>query len=547
MALNPFFLQGSQSEQRLVQDLINEQLQIYGVEVTYIPRKFVRKQTILKEIQSSAFDDNFLLEAYINTYEGYGGQGDVMTKFGVSLRDELTLTISRERFEDFISPFLEADDDYELSTRPREGDVIFFPLGQRLFEVKFVEHEEPFYQLGKNYVYQLKCELFEFEDEVFDTDIEEIDSQLEDIGYITTLQLIGVGQTATANASMNPSNKGYVRQIVLNNDGAGYKSTPNVAISTAPTGVGNVNATAVAITTHRAGVFSIERIVLTNAGAGYTTPPLVTITGGGGVGAAATAAVEQSNFGIVDFTVSNNGVGYAATPTVTIIGNSTSPAAAEVNLLANNTISDILIKNAGIGYTQEPTVTISNPSLISGVGNFARGEKVKGLSSGIEARVKEWDSDTRILKISNVGIGSTQSAFIPGETIQATESTFFTVGLSTVATIGITTTILTGINTSGISINQQLNQVSVGQSVIVGTGVTVTNIGVGTIFISTPTLNTTGGFTTSISFGSTVFSNYALDFFSEENQDTTFESNEIIESEADDIIDFSEGNPFGTF
>ena len=106
---------------------------------------------------------------------------------------------------------------------------------------------------------------------------------------------------------------------------------------------------------------------------------------------------------------------------------------------------------------------------------------------------------------------------------------------------------MTGINTSGISINQQLNQVSVGQSVIVGTGVTVTNIGVGTIFISTPTLNTTGGFTTSISFGSTVFSNYALDFFSEENQDTTFESNEIIESEADDIIDFSEGNPFGTF
>ena len=547
MALNPFFLQGSPNEQNLVQDLINEQLKIYGVDVTYIPRKFVRKQTILKEIQSSAFDDNFLLEAYINTYEGYGGQGDVMTKFGVSLRDELTLTISRERFEDFISPFLEADDDYELSTRPREGDVIFFPLGQRLFEVKFVEHEEPFYQLGKNYVYQLKCELFEFEDEVFDTDIEEIDSQLEDIGYITTLQLIGVGQTATANASMNLSNKGYIRQIVLNNDGAGYKSTPNVAISTAPTGVGNVNATAVAITTHRAGVFSIERIVLTNAGAGYTTPPLVTITGGGGVGAAATAAVEQSNFGIVDFTVSNNGVGYAATPTVTIIGNSTSPAAAEVNLLANNTISDILIKNAGIGYTQEPTVTISNPSLISGVGNFERGEIVRGISSGIEARVKEWDSDTRILKISNVGIGSTQSAFIPGETIQATESTFFTVGLSTVATIGITTTILTGINTSGISINQQLNQVSVGQSVIVGTGVTVTNIGVGTIFISTPTLNTTGGFTTSISFGSTVFSNYALDFFSEENQDTTFESNEIIESEADDIIDFSEGNPFGTF
>ena len=546
MALNPFFLQGSQSEQRLVQSLINEQLKIYGVEVTYIPRKFVRKQTIIKEVQSSAFDDNFLLEAYVNTYEGYGGQGDIMTKFGVSLRDELTLTISRERFEDFISPFLESDEDYELASRPREGDIIFFPLGARLFEVKFVEHEEPFYQLGKNYVYQLKCELFEYEDEVIDTGIDIIDSQLEDTGYISTLQLIGTGVTATANATINPSGRGYIREIVLNNDGSGYSSTPNVAISTAPFAAGNVDATAVAITTTRSGIFSIDRILLTNAGAGYTTPPTVTITGGGGVGAAATAAVEQSNFGIVDFTITNNGVGYAAKPIVTITGISTSPAAAEVNLLADNTISDILLKNAGIGYTIAPTITIANPSLISGVGNFERGEVVRGMSSGIEARVKEWDIDTKILKISNVGIGSTQKAFIPGETIQATESTHFIVGLTTVATIGVTTTLITGINTSGISLNQELNTLEFGQLSVIGTGATVTNIGAGQINISILSLNTTG-VTTVVSFGSSVMTNYSLDFFDEDNQDTTFESNEIIESEADDILDFSEGNPFGTF
>ena len=546
MALNPFFLQGSQSEQRLVQNLINEQLKIYGVEVTYIPRKFVRKQTIIKEVQSSAFDDNFLLEAYLNTYEGYSGQGDIMTKFGVSLRDEVTLTISKERFEDFISPFLEADEDYELASRPREGDIIFFPLGARLFEVKFVEHEEPFYQLGKNYVYQLKCELFEYEDEVIDTGIDVIDSQLEDVGYISTLQLIGVGATATATAQINSAGKGYIRQIVLNNDGSGYSSTPNVAISTAPTGAGNANATAVAITTTRAGIFSIDRILLTNAGAGYITPPTVTISGGGGVGAAATAALESTNFGIIDFTITNNGIGYGATPTVTITGNNTSPAIAEVIMLADNTISDIRSRNAGIGYTQQPTVTIANPSLISGVGNFARGEVVKGVSSGVEARVKEWDTDTRILKISNVGIGTTQRAFIPGETIQATESTFFTVGLTTSATIGVTTTLISGINTSGISLNQELNQVEFGQTIVIGTGATVTSIGAGTINISNISLNTTG-ITTTVSFGSTVLSNYALDFFSEENQDTTFESNDILESEADDILDFSEGNPFGTF
>ena len=546
MALNPFFLQGSQSEQRLTQDLINEHLKIFGVEVTYIPRKFVRKQTIIKEVQSSAFDDNFLLEAYVNTFEGYGGQGDIMTKFGVSLRDELTVTISKERFEDFISPFLSADDDYELSTRPREGDIIFFPLGARLFEVKFVEHEDPFYQLGKNYVYQLKCELFEYEDEVIDTGIDVIDSQIEDIGFIQTLQLIGTGITATANAQLNVAGRGYIREIILNNDGSGYTSTPNVAISTAPFAAGNINATAVAITTTRGGIFSIDRIELTHAGIGYTTPPLVTITGGGGVGAAATAAVELSNFGIVDFTMSNNGVGYAVTPTITITGLSTSPAVAEANLLADNTISDIRIRNAGIGYTETPTVTIANPSLISGVGNYERGEIIRGMSSGIEARVKEWDTDTKILKISNVGIGTTQAAFIPGETIQATESTHFIVGLTTVATIGVTTTLITGINTSGISLNQELNTLEFGQLPVIGSGATVTNIGAGQINISKVSLNNTG-VTTVVSFGSSVMTNYSLDFFNEENQDTTFESNDIFESEADQILDFSEGNPFGTF
>ena len=168
MALNPFFLQGSSSEQRLVQSLINEQLKMYGVEVTYIPRKLINVDNIFTEVESSKFDDNYSIEAYVNTYEGYAGGGDILTKFGMSLKDEVTLTISKERFEDFISPFLAAEPDSEvpLSTRPREGDLIYFPLGQRLFEVKFVEHEDPFYQLGKNYVYQLKCELFEYEDEV---------------------------------------------------------------------------------------------------------------------------------------------------------------------------------------------------------------------------------------------------------------------------------------------------------------------------------------------------------------------------------------------
>ena len=557
MALNPHFLQGSQGEQRLVQDLINEHLKIYGVEVTYIPRKFVRQQTIIREVQSSVFDDNFLLEAYVNTFDGYGGQGDIMTKFGVSLRDELTVTISKERFEDFISPFLASDDDYTLSSRPREGDIIFFPLGQRLFEVKFVEHEQPFYQLGKNYVYQLKCELFEYEDEVLDTGIDIIDSQLEDVGYISKLQLIGAGTTATANAQLNLVNRGYIREIILNDDGNGYTSTPNVAISTAPFVSGNVNATAVAITTSRGGVFSIERIELTHAGIGYTEAPLVKITGGGGVGAAATAALESSNYGIVDFTMTNNGVGYAATPTVTIVGLNTVPAVAEANLLADGTISDIRLRNAGIGYTQQPTVTISMPSVVptanpelSGVGNFDVGEIVRGLDSQIEARVKTWDTDTRILEITNVGIGTTQASFIPGEVIQATESIYFNTVSQVVVSVGTSSNTINGISTAGLELGFAVKEAfsGVGNTIpVCGTGSTITGIFAGYVTIEPPCVNNVACPNVIISFGTTAFSNYVVDFFDEDNQNTTFESNEIIESEADDIIDFSEGNPFGTF
>ena len=162
MALNPFFLQGTQSEQRLVQDLVNEHLRFHGVEVTYIPRKFVNRKTVIEEVQTSKFDDNFSIEGYVNTYDGYGGAGDILTKFGVSIRDELILTISKERFEDFIAPFMvsidDGTEDSELptSTRPREGDLVYFPLGQRLFEVKFVEHEDPFLSTRKKLCLSVK-------------------------------------------------------------------------------------------------------------------------------------------------------------------------------------------------------------------------------------------------------------------------------------------------------------------------------------------------------------------------------------------------------
>ena len=428
MALNPHFLQGSRGEQRLVQSLINEHLKIYGVEVTFIPRKFVNQASIIEEVQASKFDDNFLIEAYVDNYDGYAGAGDVLTKFGMSLRDEVTLTISKERFEEFIAPFMDADDDIELSSRPREGDLVFFPLGQRLFEIKFVEHEEPFYQLGSNYVYKLKCELFEYEDEVIDTSIEAIDTQVEEDGYIANLQLVGIGRTATASGSLA---SGYIREIFLNNDGSGFTGTPTVAISTSPSGQTGDNATAVAFTTSRANVTSIEKILLTNAGANYTTAPTITISGGGGTGAAATCSINTSSNGVIRFTVTDSGVGYGTAPTITVSTPSLGIASERAVGIASlgidpssgfNRVNSIFIQNPGENYGSSPTVTISDPETISGVGTYFFNEIVQGMRSGTQARVKNWDDDTGILKVGNIGIGTTTTGFFPGEDIKGLTS-----------------------------------------------------------------------------------------------------------------------------
>ena len=428
MALNPHFLQGSRGEQRLIQSLVNEHLKIYGIDVTFIPRKFVNQSTIIEEVTASKFDDNFLIEAYVENYDGYAGAGDVLTKFGMSLRDEVTLVISKERFEEFIAPFMDSGDDFELSSRPREGDLVFFPLGQRLFEIKFVEHEEPFYQLGSNYVYKLKCELFEYEDEVIDTSIEAIDTQVEDVGYIADLQLVGIGITALATPVVAT---GVVREIFLNNDGSGFTGTPIIGFSTSPSGLSGSTATAVAITSTRANVTSIESILITNAGFGYTEAPTITISGGGGTGAAATCSINTASNSIVRFTITQTGVGYGTAPTVTIGVPAGATAADRATGITSigidpssgfNRVNSIFITNAGAGYTGGETVTIADPETISGVGTYLFNEIVQGMRSGTQARVKSGDVDTGILQVGNIGIGTTTTSFFAGEDIKGLTS-----------------------------------------------------------------------------------------------------------------------------
>lgn len=427
MALNPFFLQGTANEQFLIQDLINEHLKIYGVDVYYLPRQVVSTETILKEITSSEFSDNYLIEAYVNNYEGYGKNSDVLTKFGIKSSNELSLTLSKERFDTFIGEFLESFNDSEiiLDQRPREGDLIFFPLGQRLFEIKHVEFENPFYQLGKNYIYELSCELFEYEDEVFDTSVEEIQDVMDDVGYITRLVLTGTGSTAGAEASASPNISGQIRKILVTNDGTGYTEPPSVVVEAPPSGA---TAVAVGIVTYKGGVYSLKEILLKSTGNGYVSPPKITITGGGtgASGAAATAVLSSTSISAVTIGISSAGSGYyGSAPVVTVGGPNTAYAGFTTAVLVaiknplTSGIGSIYIRDAGIGYTvgSAATITIANPPIISGVGTFITDEEITGATSGATARVRSWDTDTKVLRVV-VNSGS----FYPGEIVTGAAS-----------------------------------------------------------------------------------------------------------------------------
>jgi len=412
MALNSFFLQGSTGEQNLVQDLINEQLRMYGVEIHYLPRKYVTEKTVIREVIESKFDEAYPIEAYIENNEGYGDQTTLLSKFGIQALNEITLTISKERFESYITPLLDGKSDIKVSTRPSEGDLIYFPFGDRLFEIKFVEHEQPFYQLKKTYIYTLKCELFRYENEVIDTDVAEIDdiltsdsAQSEGLGGTQTLTMVGVGTQAAATVGYVVD--GAITNITVTNRGGGYKYIPQVGISSAPAG----GISGIGTATMISGIVacdknvdplrkSVQSVELINPGAGYTVVPGIRFiphsTGGGG--AAATATIGDGVIGIVTITDGGSGYSTANKPLVSFSGTSTVSAAATVLVSAAGTISQIRITNAGIGYTEAPTITLTNPG-ITGTGNYSLNEVITGQTSGITARVVKWTADTRSLDI----------------------------------------------------------------------------------------------------------------------------------------------------
>ena len=438
--LNPFFTQGTVGEQNLVQDLINEQLKMYGVDIFYLPRKYMTENTVLREVVQSKFDMALPLEAYVDNYDQYSGAGNILSKFGIESKDEVRLIISRERFENYITPLIQDQANVKLSTRPKSGDLIWFPLDDRVYEIKDIEYAKPYYQLQNLYVYELYCELFRLEDEVIATGIEDIDNNLigEDYdgqtddgintiqGPTQTLTLIGSAVQATATVAIFD---GGVRQFTISNRGGGYSSVPTVVVSAAPSG----GTTAIGIATMIGGINvcnlnanprdqSVQRVDVANSGAGYTVAPGVRFTGGGsgGTGAAATATIGDGVVGIV--TITNGGSGYTTPPTITFTnevfesGVTTVSAAATAVVSAAGTISNIFLTNAGVGYSVAPTMSIA-ASGSSGSGTFQFNEIVTGSSSGTTARVRVWNSTTNELEVGNV-----TGEFTRGETITGATS-----------------------------------------------------------------------------------------------------------------------------
>jgi len=192
---SPFFSNttGYSGEQSLVDDLVVEQIALTGVDIYYMPRKHLNLDRLLHESTKNVFEVAMSIPMYIKSFSGYQNGMELLTKFGVRSSDELTLVMSRSQFETFYAPYLnsyyqsiEGDPPHgqldknigHTSARPKEGDLIYFPFDDGIFEIKYVMFDQPFFQLGKGYVFEIQCEKFEYSGENFETGIEQIDDSM---------------------------------------------------------------------------------------------------------------------------------------------------------------------------------------------------------------------------------------------------------------------------------------------------------------------------------------------------------------------------------
>tara|TARA_B110000902_G_scaffold262091_1_gene338228 strand:- start:118 stop:1101 length:984 start_codon:yes stop_codon:yes gene_type:complete len=257
MPRNVYFSQAVKSEQNLYEDLIIESLKIFGQDAYYLPRTIINRDEIFGEDSSSKFDDAYMIEAYIENSDGFEGEGDLYSKFGLEIRDEATFIISRRQWQRFIGI------NYSNTTYPKpdEGDLIYLPLSNSFFEIKFVEEEQPFYQLSNLPVYKLNCALFEYNDEDMETGVAAIDLTQAKNAYQVGLDV------AVSNG--NHFTLGEIVTQTLLSDSTGYvtvfgevqtitKSTDNTTAIISVSNIGTVDTTNESTTTDSARDFLVS-------------------------------------------------------------------------------------------------------------------------------------------------------------------------------------------------------------------------------------------------------------------------------------------------
>lgn len=223
MARSPHFSQAVKSEQNLYEDIVIESLKIYGQDVYYLPRTVVNENTILGEDVASSFHNSYKIEMYLENQDGFDGEGDLFTKFGVEIRDEATFIVARKSWKKRISS---ANNNITV-LRPKEGDLIYLELANKLWEILHVEHEQPFYQLSNLPTYKLRCQLFEYSGEDIDTNIGAIDSVQSDFGYRAYLTMDSDGSLGGFTVGENVTQT-FANGTILTGEVAHWSDSDNV-------------------------------------------------------------------------------------------------------------------------------------------------------------------------------------------------------------------------------------------------------------------------------------------------------------------------------
>lgn len=206
MPTNVYFNAKVRSEQHLYEDLVIESLKMFGQDVYYLPRNVVSKDALLNEDTESQFDDAYMVEMYIEDTESFGGEGNLLSKFGLEIRDEATFIVAKRTWEKLVGYF---DDIEQVAWRPREGDLLYLPLSGSFFEISFVEHEQPFYQLSNLPTYKMQARLFEYNDEDFNTGVDGIDNIELASAYTTEFELTNVNGNFIAGERITQAGSDY--------------------------------------------------------------------------------------------------------------------------------------------------------------------------------------------------------------------------------------------------------------------------------------------------------------------------------------------------